>query len=306
MNTIFIDVTEQKSKYFENKKSIKKRIINKFKNINIDFFKFNIVCDYINNNNANNKTMYLNFDINYFNNDLYSNKHKITKYITSRKLKNNFKNINELYIVFSKRIDENIEIKNYIKNIFNLNENIEINYISANNQMLKNDVKYIDDFIIENDIKPNKLKILTVINDVNDYNNDKMLEYISKYKFIDVLKTNSISKYDYKILNEKISDINNEYGTTIDIIQKRNIQDYNVYIMFSKINKQDFVTHYILQKDSKYVDMYDTDNDVLTSEIVEYEKSKYEINTILDRLNIDKNNFSTNKLGSWYKLEKNI
>ena len=39
------------------------------------------------------------------------------------------------------------------------------------------------------------------------------------------------------------------------LIQRRNIQDYHIYIMFSDVSEEYFNSHYILRKKSKYIDM---------------------------------------------------
>ncbi len=52
----------------------------------------------------------------------------------------------------------------------------------------------MDKYINDNKIDLCKLKILIIINDLRDFDENKLLEYISKYKFVDVLKTKNINK----------------------------------------------------------------------------------------------------------------
>jgi len=161
-----------------------------------------------------------------------------------------------------------------------------------------NDIKYINEYINSEKINPNKLKILIALDNIDDYSDKKMIEYISNFKYVDILKMSGIDKIRYKKLNEKIDKINDEYGTTIEITQKRNIQEYNVYLVYSKVNKDEFKSHYILRKKSKILCMNDEEQDILNENIKAYEKNKYNIETLFNRIGVTASNYSKNKLGA--------
>ena len=165
----------------------------------------------------------------------------------------------------------------------------------------RKDVVYMDKYINDNKIDLCKLKILIIINELRDFDENKLLEYISKYKFVDVLKTKNINKYDSSKLQKFIKNINNEYGTTIELIGKRNIQKYNIYLMYSKMDRNIFIQQYILNSKSLYLDMNDIDMDIMSEEYICYKRYEPEILTILNRLEINRNNFSKVKLGFLFK-----
>ena len=133
-----------------------------------------------------------------------------------------------------------------------------------------------------------------------------MIEYISNYKFVDVLKMSGIDKSCYKNLSENIEKINNEFGSTIEITQRRNIQEYNIYLIYSKVNCENFKSHYILRKKSKIIDMHDEEQDILNLNNKAYEKNKEYIKTLFNRIDVDINNYSKNKLGALMLASEDI
>ncbi|MEG2646062.1 MAG: hypothetical protein RSA08_03415, partial [Clostridia bacterium] len=92
--------------------------------------------------------------------------------------------------------------------------------------------------------------------------------------------------------------INDEFGTTIDIIQKRNLQEYNIYLLFCKLNLVQFASEYILNTKSMHLDFLNPDQDYENKNIITYEKYKNEIKTLFNRLEICEEKFSKNKLGA--------
>lgn len=117
---------------------------------------------------------------------------------------------------------------------------------------------------------------------------------------------NGINKIDYKKLSTSIDELNDEFGSTIDIIQRRNIQEYNIYLMFSKVKKEDFYSHYILRKKSKYIDLNNADDDIYNENIKVYKRNKYELSTLFNRLELSDDNFSKNKLGALILEDMNL
>lgn len=290
MNTIFIDFKD--NNYKSDKKNVKKKIINKF-------FKYVITDDVLNSNLS--KITYLRIDKQYINIQIkkckYSIYDKLLKIIINRKYGKN----DVVHLIFSKEFDKNQLIKKYILGLFRLNKVTIYEELDIKNNLKVNDKIYMDKYIRDNKIDLCKLKILIVLDHIKDYDEKKLLEYISKYKFIDILKTKNINKYDSAKLQGFIKKINNEYGTTIDLIGRRNIQKYNIYLLYSKIDRDSFIQKYILNSKSLYLDLNDVDMDVMSDEYICYKRYEPEILTILNRLEINKNNFSKVKLGFLFK-----
>lgn len=287
MNTIFIDFKDDIAK--ENK-------LDKIKN---KLFKYVVKDDIL--NGVLSKNTYITIDREYIQNQLKKSKYsyydKLLKYNINKKYKKN----ESVNLIFSKEFDKYIKVKDYILDLFRLNKITVYNEIVIPNKLKLNDTLYIQKYIKDNKKDLNKFKILIILDDINDYDETKLLEYISKYKFIDILKTKNINKYEYNKLLKNIQRINNEYGTTIDIIQKRNIQKYDVYLVYSNLDKMEFSRNYILSNKSLYINMLDVDLDVLSEEYICYERYEPEILTLLNRLRINANHFSKVKLGFLFK-----
>ena len=287
MNTIFIDFKDDIDK--ENK-------LDKIKN---KLFKYVLKDDIL--NGVLSKNTYIIIDREYIQNQLkkckYSYYDKLLKFNISRKYKKN----ESVNLVFSKEFDKYVKIKEYILDLFRLNKITAYNEIVIPNNLKLNDTLYIEKYIKDNKKDLNKFKILIILDNITDYDETKLLEYISKYKFIDILKTKNINKYEYNKLLKNIQRINNEYGTTIDIIQKRNIQKYDVYLVYSNLDKMEFSRNYILSNKSLYINMLDVDLNVLSEEYICYERYEPEILTLLNRLRINAKNFSKVKLGFLFK-----
>lgn len=304
MNTLFIDISNLDSKTKAQKKFSLSNIKYKAKT---NILKYELVEDFLKNGTmTNNISLKINKDIL---ENIANNKKNIRRLYFENDLKNRIKNIDKLNIVFSNYFEnENGNIyKNYIVNTLKKKrEDLSLKEILIDNKMSNHLTKYIDDYVKEHSINQNKLKILAIFNDINDYSEDKLKEYILRYKFIDVLRMNGINKIDYKKLSTSIDELNYEFGSTIDIIQRRNIQEYNIYLMFSKVKKEDFYSHYILRKKSKYIDLNNADDDIYNENIKLYKRNKYELSTLFNRLELSDDNFSKNKLGALILEDMNL
>ena len=287
MNTIFIDFKDDIAKE------------NKLDKIKSKLFKYVVKDDIL--NGVLSKNTYITIDREYIQNQLKKSKYsyydKLLKYNINKKYKKN----ESVNLIFSKEFDKYIKVKEYILNLFRLNKITAYNEIVIPNKLKINDTLYIQKYINDNKKDLNKFKILIILDNITDYDETKLLEYISKYKFIDILKTKNINKYEYNKLLKNIQRINNEYGTTIDIIQKRNIQKYDVYLVYSNLDKIELSSKYILSNKSLYINMLDVDLDVLSEEYICYERYEPEILTLLNRLIINANHFSKVKLGFLFK-----
>lgn len=291
MNTIFIDVNDLKDKGNE-----KNKIFNTLKQ---KLFKVSITRDFT--NDKFNKNIFLQIDKDFLDSTL-KKKRKISEFFIKLFLKNEYKKDTDLFVVMSKEIDKNKEYKKYILNLINvfLGNTLKVNEIKTQNNMLKHDTVYIDTLLDKKDVKLNKANILVVVNNIKDFKEEKIIEYIKKYKYVDTLRLNGISKREHKILLEKINNINDEYGTTIEIIQRRNISEYDVYVFYSNIELEQFKDHYILNRELNILDTKNEEQDTLSLSYRTYKKNKYELEALFNRINCDMNRFSKNKLGNLF------
>lgn len=294
MNTIFIDVYDFKLS--------DERNLNIIENLKNKFLKISITRDFI--NDEFNKNILIKIDKSFLNRVL-EKKSRIYEKILHLFLKKEFSKIEKINIVCSKEIDKNKEYKDYIINLFSTALiNLDICDISIQNNILKHDTIYIDNMLEKSNIANSKANVLIVINNINDIKEEKIIEYIKKYKYVDILRLDGISKTSYKNLLKKIDMINDEYGTTIEIIQRRNVCEYDVYAIYSNINLEDFKNHYILSSNARILNTKNEEEDTLSLSYRIYNKNKYDLEALFNRINYDMNRFSKIKLGNLYKLEK--
>ena len=280
MNNIFIDYSNK-----NNKK-------NKFKDV---IFKYNVVDDMLNNKLV--KNTYITLDKYYMENITKKNRYNIYDRIFKFMVNLKYSVNDEVNVIFSNLFDNESNIKSFILDLLRLNSLTIYKEIKNKNTLKINDVKYINEYIKTRNKEIDKLRLLIVIDNINDFDEEKFKEYISKYKFIDILKTKNINRYDYKKLLSYVQRTNTEYGTTIEIKQKRNLQNYDVLLIYSKLNKLNFCEKYIVSRDSLYLDFTDIDSDIYNDWYLVYKRYEPEILTLLDRLKIEVNNFSKQKLG---------
>ena len=296
MNNLFISLYKD-----DEKKELKKVFGNKKEYLKFNFLKYKYTSDILNSNYG--KNMSLKLDVDFVLDKLMSDKkYSLKMFNIKQNLKKEFNGISTINVIFDNSFEELEEeykqiIKHYVYNILN-EDDVKINEICSINKMYENDVKYIDEYVKKAKINENKLKILVVLNEYSDYIEEKIKEYITKYKFVDILKMPNISKVDYKKIYDSIEKINEEYGSTIDIITRKNIQEYQIYLMYSNVDKDYFFSHYILRKKSCYIEMKNEDFDKYNEGVYEYEKNTSYILTLANRLGIDMDRYSKNKVGN--------
>ncbi len=305
MNTLFVnlDVNETHSKENFIKRKVKNNFIldniNKTKIIFKDFaYKlvgFNFISDTLSNNKRNN-TYFLNiyYDVFFFNIK--------SEYLLKKFLKIKLKDIRNLNVIFSKNFENYINQKKQIIDIMNkISTDLDITYISSENNLKSLDKKYILRYIttLKKDIR--KFKILIVIKSLVDLDISKLKEYIEEYKYVDILKLSDMSKCEYAKLIQIVKDINEEYGSSIEVIQKRNILEYDFYLLYAKGIKDFFISHFLINKQAGILDLTNKDDDVLSTPYRAYFKNKYYIMTMFDRVKLNVDNFSKTELGMIYK-----
>lgn len=280
MNNVFIDIIKE-----ENLKiNIWERLILKFMGVILKEDKL------LKNNMTSTFFILLDIDKKQNFDKILKNLYKLLKY---KKIE---KNIN---IILSKEISKNLTLKESLIKLF-LSIDINNKYINVNNNLKDIDMQYVSRYILENRIDINKFKILIILDKLKDFDLEKFKEYIINYKFIDVLKTSNFTKSEYNKLSKIIENINEEYGSSIEIIQKRNIQNYDFYILYSGNIKNKFKSHYILNKKAYILDLTDIDDDILSQEFKSYEKNKPYLETMFNRLNMNIESFRKVDLGFLY------
>lgn len=284
MNNIFIDYKTSGNK----KHRVKNYIL-----------KYSIVDDILNNKLV--KNTYITIDKNYIENKKNKNQYNLYDKIFKHVVNFKYSVTDEVNVIFSNLFDNDSYIKSFILDLLRLNNLTIYNEVLNKSTLKENDHKHIKEYLKTRSKEIDKLKLLMVIDNISDFNKEKFIEYISKYKFVDILKTKNINGYDYRKLLNYIQNINKEYGTAVEIKQKRNLQNYDVLLIYSKINKVDFCEKYIVSNESLYLDFTDIDSDIYNDWYLVYKRYEPEVLTLLNRLNIKENNFSKQKLGYIFK-----
>lgn len=305
MNTLFFDVYNEVNE--ENNKCKNNTISSMINSILGYRLNIDILNDGIIKNN-----FYLNIGKSSINknNSIIS---RVSKYMIAKSL---YKNINKCYkvnIVTSNRVDINdIEYLNEILNLvvkFDKGLNgikDKFNFIHKTNNMIENDIKYIEEFVEYKKIDKAKLRLLVIISEINELNIEQIEKYIQIYKFVDILKVGTISSYNLTMINNSIRKINDEFGTTIEFIQNRNLAEYNVYLNYTELSKSSLMSEYVLSANPLVINIMDADEDYKGINIKTYNLHTNELKTLFSRLGIDINNYSKNKLGALMLEEYNI
>lgn len=216
-----------------------------------------------------------------------------------RSLKFLLKNKRNITVVFSRKIKNTIGLEDSIKKLFD-QIGLDFRYIDSLNKLKTLDISYIERYMTVKKINPDRFKLLVAIDDILDFDFEKFLEYVLKYKCVDILKMQDINKYDYKKLAKVVENINNEYGSSVQIIQKRNLQNYDFCILYTENQKEYFKSHYVLKREVYILDITNVDDDILSKEYKIYEKNKSYIETIFKRMKLDVNEFCKVDLGKLY------
>ena len=216
-----------------------------------------------------------------------------------RSLKFLLKNKRNITVVFSRKIKNTIGLEDSIKKLFD-EIGLDFRYIDSLNKLKTLDISYIERYMTIKKINPDRFKLLVAIDDILDFDFEKFLEYVLKYKCVDILKMQDINKYDYKKLAKVVENINNEYGSSVQIIQKRNLQNYDFCILYTENQKEYFKSHYVLKREAYILDITNVDDDILSKEYKIYEKNKSYIETIFKRMKLDVNEFCKVDLGKLY------
>ena len=124
----------------------------------------------------NNKIISLKIDEKTFSN-------KLVGYTIKMLLKWHF-GTDKTYVVMSDEFESNIKAIKYIKSIL---KNIII--VTDQNNLLKNDYIYINEYINEKELKRKDIKVLVIIDRISNIEKEKIKELIGKYKVGDIYST---------------------------------------------------------------------------------------------------------------------
>ncbi len=220
-------------------------------------------------------------------------------------IKSNFScddKVNTVKIIFSKKLYNMNNNKKYILNFLNNIYNIKFTTVEYENQILEHDLNIIDRYINSKKIEKEKLKILVIISNIMNLNKEKLIEYINSYKQVDLFVTSKLSKKEIKLIQDEVDSINNEYGSSIDVLQsEKETKKYNVYLNYSNVNKEKFISNHLVNKKAKFIDINNIDEDILSDGYRLFVKNEKLIKEMLINLNLNLDNFSIVNLGTSQK-----
>ena len=221
----------------------------------------------------NNKIISLKIDEKTFSN-------KLVGYTIKMLLKWHF-GTEKTYVVMCDELESNIKAIKYIKNIL---KNIII--VTDQNNLLKNDYIYINEYINEKELKRKDIKVLVIIDRISNIEKEKIKELIEKYKVVDIYSTRKNENLD-----RFVDELNNNLGTTIQILDKIELKYYNILLVFS----QEYIN---IKHNSSFVLDYNNSNlDVKSNTYLVYINNKEKIEMLLRKLDINSQNFKCTKLG---------
>lgn len=203
-------------------------------------------------------------------------------------------------VIFSNRLYEKKEGKKYLLKLLNNISDAEFNVQEKKNEMLEHDLEIIKRYTTSCKIKRENVRLLVICSGISDLRADKLKEYIEEFKEVDVLIAEKRSASEINKVKAEIEAINNEYGTSITLVgaNKKDIKKYNVYILYSNIDKDKFKDKYIINKKAKYIDINNVDEDYLSSGYKLFVKHEKAIKSDLENLGLNISNFSITVLGN--------
>lgn len=188
---------------------------------------------------------------------------------------------NKTYVVMCDEYESNVKVLKYINRVLD-----SCIIVTDQNNLLKNDYIYINDYIKVNEIEPKHIKVLVIIDRISNIEKAKIEELIEKYKTVDIYSTRQ-NEY----LAEYVDNLNKDLGTTIEILDKIELKYYNILLVFS----QEYIN---IKHNSSFILDYNNSNlDVKSNTYLVYIKNKKEIEKILTKLDINSQNFKYTKLG---------
>lgn len=198
-------------------------------------------------------------------------------------LKYNFKK-DKVYIAMSKCLEENTKLRK----IFNTYLFNPI-FVSSQNNLYNNDKKYINDYLIKNNIHIKDVKVLLIVDELNKIEKIKLDEMLRKYKIVDIYMLNSSN-----IAKNYVNEINNKLGSVVEVLDKIPNEYYNIFLVFSKKYRNS------QNKCSFVLDYNNSDLDIKSNTYLIFKENKKHYEKIFNQLGMDISRFEKTKLGKLY------
>lgn len=207
---------------------------------------------------------------------------KILSFILKRMYKNKL-----VYVTFSRQSAQEKIIIDIINKCI-LNKTI----VTEQNNLYKNDVKYIDKYIEEKKLNKRALKVLFVIDDIRSYKiRQKFEQFLDEYKIVDIWLTYN---KNYSFLKKYVEKMNKEQGTTIEVLDKMPKRPYNILLVFSKMHMEYY------NNSSFILDYNNSDLDVESNTYLIYKNNEKHFKRIFLKLNMEISRYEKTKLGKLY------
>ena len=176
----------------------------------------------------------------------------------------NKNNLQDYLVIYSNELNKNKAVKEYINVFlenFNINEYVNLSTVKEHTH------KYIDEFIAKNNLKDENIKLLFIVNNLDNISLDFIEELNSKYKEVDIF-TNS--KANKRFINE-IKKINDEYGSCISIVNRLNkdMRKYNICIFIDEPRTK--YVKYKFNKKTCFIDFTNKENDKFNENYIKLE-----------------------------------
>lgn len=199
-------------------------------------------------------------------------------------------------LLFSKKIDNNLKYKALINQNLASIFSREIYEIKSVNNMEENIDKYFDNYILKYDLKRQDIKILYILDSVNDLIYNNILKNVNIYKYIDICYIGDKLNFSYIDFKKNIEKLNIDLGSTIDFVDIGYNLNYNIYINFS--SRYDLKLKYCIPSTCLYVNWYEEDADIYNKNLKCFNEKSYYIEKEMLSVKCDMKCFSKNKLGA--------
>ncbi len=204
----------------------------------------------------------------------------------NKKINRLFQIIIKLYFKFVFRKE-----KTYIVTSKYFKYDLDKDYINVTeqNNLLVNDVKYINEYIEKENLNRKDIKVILIFDKFTDIIKEKLNYNIEKYKIVDVYAINKTRDlYNY------VNDLNNKTGSVIEILDKFNEEDYNILLVFSNKYKAN------QSKRSFCLDYNNSELDIKSNTYLIYQNNEIIYLRLFKRLNLEIERFNKTKLGKLY------
>ena len=169
------------------------------------------------------------------------------------------------------------KVASYVNEIL---EDLGIKEYTYENTMELNFEKYIEEYMKKNNLEPQKIVPVILVNDINKLNFNIIERLNNKYKELGIFCMGKMTK-DFQ---KRIKNINDETGSCVQILDNK-IRDFKLYNVCILIDvSRESVFKYKFNKKTCYIDFVNKENDKYNEnylKLEEYiEKGKYDVASI--------------------------